>query len=281
MITETMLSGFSSGGMMTTNMLRLEPELYGGAAIISSTLLQSLTDPFLDSDEVADKFQDKPLYFHLGAGDAAVKPWMTQNGIDFFEPSGANIKFDLIRDFEHVVPNNLPEEKTYNKYKTCASAYLHEVPDSTPEKPNFNTMNNCGYNLAWYMFNHLTSAKKHPVELKEREIDHTKKGNYYAFDQTKFSTPEAHMADQGYLYIPDACADGEYCTLHVHFHGCQQGGPYYMDTTPRGTGFIEYAATNNIILLFPQNDDEFVFPGAEEPMQYCWGSVLTDDKFNP
>jgi poly(3-hydroxybutyrate) depolymerase len=84
------------------------------------------------------------------------------------------------------------------------------------------------------------------------------------------------MNDIGYLYIPDVCLS-EYCKLLVNLHGCGESAALWFDTYSRTTGLLEYAATNNIIVLFPSNNDsvpEFPWP------EYCWSADFTDDKFN-
>ena len=53
----------------------------------------------------------------------------------------------------HVVPNSLPEHKTYNRYKTCGDQYMMEFVENDPK---WGVMNNCGYDMAYYMLNHLT-----------------------------------------------------------------------------------------------------------------------------
>merc|ERR1719231_1770074 len=101
-------------------------------------------------------------------------------------------------------------------------------------------------------------------------MDPTSRGKFVAFDQTQFTTPEAKMHHTGYLYVPESCENGEYCSLLVHFHGCTLSSKVFRDVYARTTGLLEYAATNNIVLLFPQNDDAVTFPGATEEMPYCW-----------
>ncbi len=42
------------------------------------------------------------------------------------------------------------------------------------------------------------------------------------------------------------------CRLHVVFHGCRQGRSFVGDALVRGAGYLETAAANDIVLLFPQ-----------------------------
>lgn len=88
------------------------------------------------------------------------------------------------------------------------------------------------------------------------------------------------MADYGFLYIPDHCQNQwSKCDFHVHFHGCIRSAVAFNDTYVRGTGLLEMAATNNVILLFPQNNDTTadVFP----PYKYCWSSAVQDSASHP
>jgi poly(3-hydroxybutyrate) depolymerase len=85
-------------------------------------------------------------------------------------------------------------------------------------------------------------------------------GRTIEFDQSKFLTPllENGMAETGWLYVPDACANGRLCRLHVAFHGCLQYQDYTYDGQRFGTTFVDHAGyketadANDIIVLFPQ-----------------------------
>lgn len=63
------------------------------------------------------------------------------------------------------------------------------------------------------------------------------------------------MSEVGYIYIPHACKEGNYCQSVMFLHGCMQSGEIWKDTEARRTGLLEYAATNNMIVIFPQNND--------------------------
>lgn len=81
------------------------------------------------------------------------------------------------------------------------------------------------------------------------------------------------MADQGFLYVPNSCMN-ESCRLHVDFHGCSNSMVRYNDTYMRQLGYLEYAAANNIILLFPQNNETMIF----QEMEFCWISSMVHNK---
>lgn len=119
----------------------------------------------------------------------------------------------------------------------------------------------------------LTSAR---VPVQEAEV--------VAFDQRqvfrKFSDnpysalQNASMAREGYVFIPNACKQGQPCKLHVAFHGCLQGGTTDTRSGHSGNlfakyaGYNEWAKANNIIVLYPQIQARNVPPPLNP--QGCW-----------
>ncbi|WP_300318574.1 hypothetical protein [Accumulibacter sp.] len=68
----------------------------------------------------------------------------------------------------------------------------------------------------------------------------------------------ASMAREGYVFIPEACRQGQPCALHVAFHGCRQGGTtdyrrgHSGNLFAKFAGYNEWAKANRIIVLYPQ-----------------------------
>jgi poly(3-hydroxybutyrate) depolymerase len=83
-------------------------------------------------------------------------------------------------------------------------------------------------------------------------------GRIVAFDQTEFAPGKAAKAngllDTGYLYVPKACEPGatQPCRLHVVLHGCLQSAEVLGDKFYTKIGVNEWAATNRIVVLYPQ-----------------------------
>lgn len=160
------------------------------------------------------------------------------------------------------------------------------IPENTPPeemaKPPYRSVfRNCGYNLAYYMLSTFS-----PSGLKERELNHTQLGDFHAFNQSAFGNiTESKMGDTGYIYIPHACKEGNYCQAVMFLHGCMQAAVWWKDTEARRTGLLEYAATNNLIVIFPQNNDMVYLdmgPDADPvPFPQCWSAMGTDDKYHP
>ena len=86
------------------------------------------------------------------------------------------------------------------------------------------------------------------------------------------------MDDNGMIYVPNTCKDKQ-CRLHVSLHGCQQGmnfnhgywlallGSKYGDQYIKNTGYLQWAADNEIIVLMPQVVNT---SGTEYNPLGCW-----------
>ena len=72
-----------------------------------------------------------------------------------------------------------------------------------------------------------------------------------AFDQTPHAPPGSSLADEGYVYVPRACAEGASCKVHVALHGRQYAGAV-GDAYYAHAGYNEWADSNRIIVLYPQ-----------------------------
>lgn len=84
-------------------------------------------------------------------------------------------------------------------------------------------------------------------------------GSVMQFDQSQYipagqTTTSTSLDEYGYVYIPEQCAAGENCVVHVAFHGCEQGATWVGSDYVMDTGYLQWADTNNIIVLFPQAD---------------------------
>ncbi len=103
----------------------------------------------------------------------------------------------------------------------------------------------CNYDAAGEMLRHFYGV------LKARD---STAGELRLFDQTGAATAAGSraLAESGYLFVPHACARGELCRLHVALHGCDMGSDAIGDTFARQAGYNGWAATNRILVLYPQ-----------------------------
>jgi len=71
------------------------------------------------------------------------------------------------------------------------------------------------------------------------------------------------MDEIGFLYVPTYC-ETERCNLHVAFHGCRQYRKALGTTFAENSGYLEWAASNNLLILFPQASPSDLNPFG------CW-----------
>ncbi len=75
----------------------------------------------------------------------------------------------------------------------------------------------------------------------------------------------AGLSESAYLYIPPACKDdGQACKAHLVLHGCAQSSIQIGTEFIQQSGYLPWAAANNIVLAFPQ-----VLPATMNPFA-CW-----------
>lgn len=106
-------------------------------------------------------------------------------------------------------------------------------------------INDCGFDAAGALLAHLYGPLKPGRQGGGRIV---------RFDQTAFDpNAERHgLAAEGYLFVPDACAEGAPCRLHVAFHGCQQSADEIGQDFVTGAGYNRWVAANGIVVLYPQ-----------------------------
>jgi poly(3-hydroxybutyrate) depolymerase len=97
-------------------------------------------------------------------------------------------------------------------------------------------LNDCDYDAAGALLAHLLGALKPRAAAAGRLVEFEQKG----FDG-------AGLADNGYLYVPQACEGGG-CRLHVAFHGCRQTAEEFAE----GAGYNRWAEGNRLVVLYPQ-----------------------------
>ena len=107
----------------------------------------------------------------------------------------------------------------------------------------------CGFEAAEALLRHL-----HPGSFNPPSDDPHRDGTLIAFDQSEFpeaADERASLSRVGYLYVPAACGS-EACRLHVAFHGCKQDVGSVHDDFIRDAGYNRWAASNRIVVLYPQ-----------------------------
>ena len=114
----------------------------------------------------------------------------------------------------------------------------------------------CGYDTAGKILQHLLfnipKANVTERNFKPAIKDFRSKGVLKPFSQKEFISgnddlTKSEIKDVGYVYYPFNCLEKK-CNVHISLHGCFGGIEFWAT---EGTGMIEYAATNDLIVLFP------------------------------
>jgi poly(3-hydroxybutyrate) depolymerase len=79
------------------------------------------------------------------------------------------------------------------------------------------------------------------------------------------------MADTGFLFVPEDCAHGLPCRVHVAFHGCRQGIGALGRRFPRQAGYDRWADANRIVVLYPQVTESTLRPFNPRGCWDWWG----------
>ena len=128
-------------------------------------------------------------------------------------------------------------------------------------------INDCDYDGAGLLLQHLYGKLTAPVAGVSA-------GEIIAFDQSAFTAQDSRsigLAKQGYLYVPQACAQQQSCRVHVVFHGCRQNADEVDDAFYRNAGYNQWADNNGIIILYPQTQATRTGPFNPRGCWDWWG----------
>jgi poly(3-hydroxybutyrate) depolymerase len=171
----------------------------------------------------------------------------------------------------------------FEQYKTWTDTQNIKYVNDKPVAHVFPTLHNgtectnsqspyigdCGYDAAGDMLTHLVSGLTSP--------DAVLSGKLYSLDQTAIAGSNAKtMASEGFVYIPESCAEGETCRAHISFHGCNQYADAVGDAYTTQTGLNEWADDNNMVVLYPQTKKSLFMPLNPQGCWDWWGYSSAD-----
>ena len=127
----------------------------------------------------------------------------------------------------------------------------------------------CNYDAAGELLKHLLGGVKAQTA--------TSSGQLITINQHQLAAAAKDtLAENGYLYVPQSCASGESCRLHVSFHGCKQNAASVGQAYVTGSGLNNYADTNNIVVLYPQTTASSINPFNPNACWDWWGYTGAD-----
>lgn len=119
-------------------------------------------------------------------------------------------------------------------------------------------INACGFDAGGALLNHLyDQLRPRDAELSGEVVR--------SINLSAYSKSGGGVADAGYIFVPSDCRQQDNdCRLHISFHGCRQGAEFIDDRFAVNAGLNEWAASNRIVVLYPQVESSLMNP------QGCW-----------
>ena len=276
--TKVSISGISSGAFMANQFHMAHSELIMGAGIVAGGLYTCAVWRFNESKEeldatvsraldrcmaakaplqsvktYADRAEDlakaewiDPLtalagdkvYLFTGRADKVVDPETVERAAEVYQAVGVKTGDLKLQKFLDTAP---PEGGAGHSWVTddcCQPCNVNETP----------YINNCRYDQAGVILKHIYGD----LQPKSRTLS----GTFVEFSQQEFApdgiTAANGLNDTGVAYVPQSCAEGDTCSLHVVLHGCKQSTEVLGDTFYKSIGVNEWADSNDIVVLYPQ-----------------------------
>lgn len=260
------VSGISSGGYVAVQFHVAYSTLVNGAAVIAAGpyacaegSLRHALGRCMKGDEPIPTGRLVALTSHLAlpgsqqaidpiAGLATDRVWLFHGRRDPYV--GAAVTDALQGYYETLVePASVVRIEHPDAGHTFPTLHEGSACDAT-ESPFLGA---CGYDAAGELLGHLYG------ELAPRAAQPA--GRLFEFDQEPYARAAGSrgLGATGWLYVPEGCEPGgrETCRLHIALHGCKQGSSFVGDAFARRAGYLEWAATNRIVVLMPQIERSF------------------------
>lgn len=274
------LSGLSAGGYMANQFHLSHPEMVSGVGIIAAgpygcarnsimtalsecvnkapaeypANISNISNQFI---AVAEQLKDDKVWLLHGTLDtrivANVADVLHQQYSQLLQAN--NLVYINDKPFAHLFP-------TQNKGVQC----------DTSETP---FIGNCGYDAAGAMLTHIKGPLKPKVVAAEA-------GQLLKIEQAELSNLSGTgMHQYGYVYVPESCTvtgSTKACSVHVSFHGCNQSIDNVNDQYAQNTGINDWAASNKMIVLYPQIAKSSLMPMNPQACWDWWG--YTDENYS-
>ena len=194
------------------------------------------------------------------SGLAADRIWIFHGARDTVV--GAAVSDSLVRFYRNFVA---PAQVRYETQVAAGHGFptLDEGGDCGSTQAPY--LNDCDYDAAGEMLRHLYEGLREP--------DATLEGRLLRFDQGRYlqGGGRTSMEMEGFVYVPDDCARGAACRLHVAFHGCEQGSGFIGRSFARQAGYNRWADDNGLVVLYPQAAKSNVAPFNPRGCWDWWG----------
>jgi poly(3-hydroxybutyrate) depolymerase len=259
------VSGVSAGGYMATQYQVAYSRDVAGAGVIGAgpwlcaqgVVTRALNDCL---EGTASGPDDRSLVATLRAsaalgivdepsGLATDRIWLFHGARD--TTVGAAVSDSLLRFYKAFVPL---EQIRYETQVPAAHGFPTVADGGACDAAKSPWILACGFDAAGEMLQHLYGG----LDAPSGEV----KGSLHEFGQMRYVDGGrlASMAPTGFVFVPEDCAAGEACRVHVAFHGCRQGIGFIGRSFARQAGYNRWADANRIVVLYPQAGKSAVWP---------------------
>lgn len=202
-------------------------------------------------DALANVLDDK-IYLFSGKQDKTVLTPVVDSANQFYQALGIQA--------DHIQYDN--QFEAGHAFITNQEADLDCPLSQSP------FINNCDYRQANKLLEQIYGELEAPVAYKDE--------NLIRFNQKEF-VPQyrfniSSMNQDAYVYLPTNCQqDASDCRVHVALHGCEQGMQSLDSEYVTGTGYLNVAESNKLIVLFPQVNKSSYIPYNPKGCWDFWG----------
>lgn len=262
------VSGISSGAQMAHQLHIAYPEVFSGAGIIAGgpfgcaegSLAVAMTRCMgrVNGELPLGQFIKE---IKLAAGDGKLGEtaaladdpvWIFHGSLD--KTVAAELSVATVALYAEFMP-----AENIRYIKAVGAAHNFPTRDHgdvcTASKPPF--IGACDFDAAGQLLQHLYADLETPPVRPgtEAELIETRLPGAVA----------AGLSERAYLYIPPLCrTGGQACKAHLVLHGCGQSSVQIGSEFIEHSGYLPWAAANDIVLAFPQ-----VSPATSNPYA-CW-----------
>jgi poly(3-hydroxybutyrate) depolymerase len=276
------VAGISSGGVFAVQMHVAHSATFKGAAIYAGSVYYCAQDSVAVSlaacggdGRYESMLAESEAYLDLNSSRGTIDPESNLSGQPVYLWSGTH---------DTVVPQQemLDLQTEYQHYGAKVTTDFNFPAEHGWESPDGELA--CGtlhspYMIACYRDGLIYDSEKTWLTLllgnmQPRNND-ALQGQLINFDQRPFGASASNSMDtNGYVFVPDACAQGALCALLVAFHGCRQDQSLIGATYASESGINEWADTNDVVVLYPY---AIASPAVPHNPEGCWDWWGYDD----
>ncbi|OFA30666.1 hypothetical protein BAE46_10670 [Glaciecola punicea] len=272
------LSGMSSGGYMATQFHFSHPELVAGVGVFAAGPYGCAQNSIMTAlaqciDKAPETYADK------------IKDISTTLG-----PSISQIKNDKVWLFHGALDTKISSKVAsalQAQYAQLVAASNLAVVNNKPVAHLFPTLENgvdceesaspyigkCNFDGAGEMLSFILGPLQNPVDKNTA----MQAGELITFEQNALANIDnTGMNEQSFVYLPNSCLDGKSCKVHISFHGCNQSIDNVGQQYATSTGLNEWAASNRLVILYPQIAKSSFMPMNPQACWDWWGYTGSD-----